>query len=92
VRELVAYGANVHVHDPLASTDECEHEYGVKLTPWDKLPAAQAVVAAVSHKEYFEMGLPKLASKLVPKGVFIDVKSSFKLADISDLGFSAWRL
>ena len=29
IRELQTYGVNVHVHDPIASSDECEHEYGV---------------------------------------------------------------
>jgi UDP-N-acetyl-D-galactosamine dehydrogenase len=92
VRELKAYGVNVHVHDPIANSDECEHEYGVKLTPWDQLPTAQALVAAVSHHEYREMGLKEVTSKLVRKGVFVDVKSSYETAELSELGFSAWRL
>jgi UDP-N-acetyl-D-galactosamine dehydrogenase len=92
VRELEAYGVNVHVHDPIANSDECEHEYGVKLTPWDQLPTAQALVATVSHHEYREMGLKKVTSKLVRKGVFVDVKSSYEVAELAELGFSAWRL
>src|SRR4029453_3254724 len=31
VRELESYGAVVHVHDPMASPVEAEHEYGVQL-------------------------------------------------------------
>ncbi len=31
VRELLSYGVNVHVHDPIASARECEHEYGIEL-------------------------------------------------------------
>jgi len=92
VRELSSFGVNVHVHDPIASTAECEHEYGVKLTEWDRLPEAQAMVATVSHREYMEMGLPQITSKLVKKGVFIDVKSSFKTEDVTAMGFSTWRL
>mgnify|MGYP001416550558 CR=1 FL=1 len=92
VRELLAYGVNVHVHDPIASSSECEHEYGVKLTEWDKLPTARAVVATVSHKEYAEMGLKSVTSKLAPKGVFIDVKSAFDQHELAALGYSSWRL
>jgi UDP-N-acetyl-D-glucosamine/UDP-N-acetyl-D-galactosamine dehydrogenase len=92
VRELLTYGVNVHVHDPIASSQECEHEYGVKLTPWDQLPQAQAVVATVSHREYLEMGLQRLSVKLVAKGVFIDVKSSFDPRELADLGYAVWRL
>ena len=33
INELKSFGARVHVHDPIASSAECEHEYGVALTP-----------------------------------------------------------
>jgi UDP-N-acetyl-D-glucosamine/UDP-N-acetyl-D-galactosamine dehydrogenase len=92
IRELLTYGVNVQVHDPIASSDECEHEYGVKLVPWDQLATAQAVVATVSHREYVDMGLRQVTSKLVPKGVFVDVKSSFDPEDIAALGYTCWRL
>ena len=92
IRELLSYGVNVHVHDPIASSRECEHEYGVKLVAWDQLPMAQAVVATVSHREYVDMGLKLITSKLVPKGVFVDVKSSFSQEDLAALGFAGWRL
>ncbi len=92
VRELQSYGVKVHVHDPLAESAECEHEYGVKLTAWDDLPTAQALVAAVSHAEYAQMGLPRLASKLVAGGVFTDVKSAHDPQAVAALGLSGWRL
>ncbi|MEW6706242.1 MAG: nucleotide sugar dehydrogenase [Pseudomonadota bacterium] len=92
VRELQSYGAKVHVHDPLASSDECLHEYGVPLVAWEALPKAQAVVAAVAHRAYGEMGLQGLTSKLVPGGVFTDVKSVYTLEQIQALGFHGWRL
>jgi UDP-N-acetyl-D-galactosamine dehydrogenase len=93
VRELRSYGAQVHVHDPLADAGECEHEYGVTLMPWEQLPAqACAIVAAVSHAEYAQMGLPRLTAKLKPGGVFTDVKSVYEPAQLAALGFNGWRL
>ena len=92
VRELLAYGVNVHVHDPIASSDECEHEYGVKLVEWDNLPKAHAIVATVSHSEYLGMGVKSVTSKLMPKGVFVDVKSSYSPQELAELGYSGWRL
>jgi UDP-N-acetyl-D-galactosamine dehydrogenase len=91
-RELLSYGVNVHVHDPIASSTECELEYGVKLTPWTELPRAQAVLAAVSHREYLDMGVKVLGEKLVPRGIFVDVKSSFDRDELAASGFTAWRL
>jgi UDP-N-acetyl-D-galactosamine dehydrogenase len=80
------------VHDPVASSDECRHEYGVPLTPWADLPAAQAVIAAVAHRGYLEQGLAQLTERLAPGGVFVDVKSSFGAAEVAALGFRGWRL
>jgi UDP-N-acetyl-D-galactosamine dehydrogenase len=92
VRELQSFGADVRVHDPIASSAECEHEYGVALTEWDALPQAAAIVAAVSHHEYAGMGLDGLLRKLKPGGVFADVKSTYDLAALQAAGVQAWRL
>ena len=92
VNELKSFGANVHVHDPIAESSECEHEYGVKLTPWEQLPRAAAIVAAVAHKQYAEMGLKKIAEKAVAKAVFADVKSAYEPTDLAALGLHGWRL
>jgi UDP-N-acetyl-D-galactosamine dehydrogenase len=92
IAELRSYGARVHVHDPLADSADCVHEYGVALTPWDELPAAQAIVAAVAHQEYADMGLAALTERLIAGGVFIDVKSGYAATDIAALGFKGWRL
>ena len=92
IRELQSFGCNVHVHDPVAESAEAEHEYGVSLTSWDKLPKAGAMVAAVAHKEYAEMGVGALAEKIVSGGVFTDVKSFYDPAQLQAAGLSVWRL
>jgi len=92
VRELQSFGADVLVHDPIASSAECEHEYGVALTEWDALPRASAIVAAVSHKEYAAMGVSVLLQKLAPGGVFADVKSGYDPDTLVAAGAHPWRL
>ena len=92
VRELQSFGARVLVHDPIADSAECAHEYGIELTPWDQLPRASALVAAVSHTEYAAMGVPGLLGKLVPGGVFADVKSAYDPAELRAAGVHPWRL
>jgi UDP-N-acetyl-D-galactosamine dehydrogenase len=92
VRELQSFGAHVLVHDPIASSAECEHEYGLALTHWDSLPQASAVVASVSHKEYADMGVEGLLRKLAPGGVFVDVKSAYDPVALKTAGVQAWRL
>jgi UDP-N-acetyl-D-galactosamine dehydrogenase len=93
VKELRSFGCDVAVHDPIAESPEAEHEYGISLTPWDALPdAADAVVAAVSHKQYLAMPLADLTSKLKPNGVFVDVKSAYDAHAIAQAGYRLWRL
>ena len=92
IHELQSYGCKVHVHDPVAASAEAEHEYGVQLEPWDELPVADAIVAAVAHSEYLEMPLPRLLGKLTPGGVFSDVKASYNPAALLEAGARLWRL
>jgi len=92
VRELQSFGADVRVHDPIANSADCEHEYGVALTDWDALPQASAIVAAVSHTEYAAMGVQGILRKLLPGGVFADVKSAYDLVQLGAAGARPWRL
>jgi len=92
VHELRSFGVNVFVHDPVADSDECEHEYGVRLSQWDDLPKANAIVAAVSHKEYAAMGMPRISERLVHGGVFADVKSFYAPEQVEAAGARLWRL
>jgi UDP-N-acetyl-D-galactosamine dehydrogenase len=92
VRELQDYGCDVLVHDPIAEPAEAQHEYGIALTPWEKLPQADALVAAVSHRGYLDMPLGELLTKLQPAGVFVDVKSAYSDKAITEKGLRVWRL
>jgi UDP-N-acetyl-D-galactosamine dehydrogenase len=91
-RELQDYGCEVSVHDPIAESVAAEHEYGITLIDWNALPQADAVVAAVPHKQYLTMPLAEIAGRLRPGGVFVDVKSVYDPAQITAAGFKVWRL
>ncbi|NMG76304.1 nucleotide sugar dehydrogenase [Aromatoleum diolicum] len=92
IRELESFGCRVHVHDPVAASAEARHEYGVSLTEWDALPRAAAVVAAVSHRAYLEMPLEGMTDKLLPAGIFVDVKSTYDHHSLAAAGVTVWRL
>jgi UDP-N-acetyl-D-galactosamine dehydrogenase len=92
IRELESYGAKVHVHDPVASPAEANHEYGVKLTNWDDLPQSGAIVAAVAHGEYRQRTVDSYVAKLHPGGVFVDVKSQADAVALRNHGIEVWRL
>jgi UDP-N-acetyl-D-glucosamine/UDP-N-acetyl-D-galactosamine dehydrogenase len=82
----------VFVTDPQADAAEAMHEYGVKLLPWDELPQAAAIVAAVSHNEFAALSTARLGDKLSKGGAFIDVKAAFDAKQIQAAGFRLWRL
>lgn len=71
VRNLEDYGINVSIYDPWANPEEVMHEYGLttsKKTPFKKY---DAVVLAVSHKEFETLNIKNLLSE---KGIIYDVK------------------
>ncbi|TVT47852.1 MAG: nucleotide sugar dehydrogenase [Denitromonas halophila] len=92
IRELESFGCEVLVHDPVAEPSEAQHEYGVRLVDWDALPVADAMVAAVAHSAYAELGEAGLLARLKSGGVFADVKSSYDAAALSAAGARVWRL
>ncbi len=92
IRELSSYGIEVHVHDPIAKSRDAMHEYGVELVSWDALPVADALIAAVAHKKFIGMSTGELATKVAPRGCFIDVKARFDAAALRAAGLSVWRL
>ncbi|PWT84699.1 MAG: nucleotide sugar dehydrogenase [Proteobacteria bacterium] len=92
VHELESYGALVHVHDPIASGPEAEHEYGVRLSAWEQLPRAAAIVVAVAHREFVAKPLDEYAAKLAPGGVLVDVKCMLDEAALRKRGLKTWRL
>jgi UDP-N-acetyl-D-galactosamine dehydrogenase len=92
VHELQSYGVEVFVCDPWADPEEALHETGIRLLRWDDLPRADAIVAAVAHREFAELQMEDVNRKLVRGGVFIDVKSVFETEKVQAAGYHLWRL
>ena len=91
-RELKDYCCDVTVHDPLASNEEAESEYGVSLTPWEQLGLAHAVILAVPHTVYLQQGLEVALPILAPNGVVMDVKGILDRSQAAARGVALWRL
>jgi UDP-N-acetyl-D-galactosamine dehydrogenase len=56
VRELAEYRMNIDVYDPWVNAAEAQHEYGI--TPVEQVQAGQydAIVLAVAHHQFRELG------------------------------------
>ena len=93
IAELADYGIDIQVHDPLADPDEAKSYYGVDLKDLDQLQGVDALVVAVSHKTYRDMGLSRLAELCGgSRAVIVDVKSTFDPSAAEKEGFTYWRL
>lgn len=92
IREMEGFGCKVHVHDPLAESQDAVREYGIVLREWGDLPRSAAIVAAVAHDAYQQIPPERLLGKLVPGGIFTDVKSCHDKAALEAGGARVWRL
>ncbi|MES2773343.1 MAG: nucleotide sugar dehydrogenase [Bacteroidota bacterium] len=77
VKELESYSINVDIVDPYADTDELHHEYGFGLT---SAPANDydAVVVAVSHKDYAGLDNAYFESITKPYAMVADLKGAYR--------------
>jgi UDP-N-acetyl-D-galactosamine dehydrogenase len=89
--ELKQFGIDAIIHDPVANAEEATHEYGLTLTPLDQFRSLDALVLAVSHKKYLELGPKKILSSIKDGGIFIDVKSALHPSQM-ERGIRYWSL
>ena len=92
IRELESFGVVVHIHDPVANPEEAMREYGVRITAWDQLPLANAVVGAVAHKAFRKRTATEIAARLCKGGLFVDVKHIGDVEALKTQGITTWRL
>ncbi|MDP4266538.1 MAG: nucleotide sugar dehydrogenase [Bacteroidota bacterium] len=77
VRELKSYGVVVHITDPHADSNELYNEYGFKLTKKIEKDY-DAVIVAVSHKEYMNFDEDYFKSITSPNATLVDVKGIYR--------------
>ncbi len=92
VDELLSFGMNVLIHDPIADAKETHHEYGFELKNIEELQNLDAVVLAVAHDEYKMINADQWLSKVKANGLIVDVKSLLKKEDFSKSEVSYWCL
>lgn len=93
VHELETWGIDVVVTDPLANAEEVQHEYGLTLGAVDASNPVDALVVAVGHTEYRNLTPAQLRSycrHATP--VLTDVKSLYDRQELTDMGFTVYRI
>jgi UDP-N-acetyl-D-glucosamine/UDP-N-acetyl-D-galactosamine dehydrogenase len=82
VRELAKYGAKVDVYDPWVNGAEAEHEYGIKPIRKPAKGRYDAIVLAVAHKEFRDMGLDTIRGFARKPHVLYDIKYLFEANEV----------
>jgi UDP-N-acetyl-D-galactosamine dehydrogenase len=93
VHELKDYGVQVLAHDPLADPSEADRYYQMDLHHIEDLKGVDAVIVAVMHKAYREMGIEGIAALCTNgKPIIVDVKSAFDPTAVDNETIMYWRL
>lgn len=77
IKELLSYGIEVDVVDPHADAEEVHEEYGIHMAK-NQSGKYDAIVSAVSHKEYIGLNEGDFAKMLANPGFVFDVKGIYR--------------
>lgn len=74
LKELSEYSMDVDVYDPWVDAAEAQHEYGITPVKQVAPGVYDAIVLAVSHKEFVEMGAEAIRALGKAENVLYDLK------------------
>jgi len=94
VRELQEYDITVLVHDPMAAPEEAQREYGIALCGEDELRDLDALILAVSHRNFESLSPATLKTwfRNPEKAVVLDIKGALDREEAKTHGVRIWRL
>ena len=74
IGELKEYNINVDVTDPWCCNEDAERDYGITLVDEPKKGSYDAIIVAVAHSHFKELGAKKIRELGVQKHVIYDLK------------------
>ncbi|EAR21709.1 Vi polysaccharide biosynthesis UDP-N-acetylglucosamine C-6 dehydrogenase TviB [Nitrococcus mobilis] len=77
IAELREYSADIEVYDPNADPHEAREEFGMTLIDEPQSGQYDALILAVAHDQFREMGVQRIRTLLKPRGVLYDIKYMF---------------
>ena len=94
-KELQEYGITPMVVDPAADAAEAKRLYGITFNTMEDIKDMDAVIVAVSHKQFLTLDKEKISSlysKAHAKKVLVDIKGIFDRKEYSTEDYIYWRL
>lgn len=93
--ELREYGITAKVTDDNADADEAKRLYGITFTPMKEIKNCDAVILAVAHESYKQLGMDDLSALYADNGkqkVLTDLKGVLDRKEYENAGYLYWRL
>jgi UDP-N-acetyl-D-galactosamine dehydrogenase len=82
VSDLVSYNAQIDVYDPWVDPEEARHEYGISPIAEPKAAQYDAMIVAVGHQQFVDMGAKRIRSLGKPSHVLYDVRQLLAASDV----------
>jgi UDP-N-acetyl-D-galactosamine dehydrogenase len=84
VAELKDYNCQVDVYDPWVGVEEAQHEYGITPISKPELSTYDAIILAVAHHQFRDMGATNIRALGKPTSIVYDLKYLLNVSE-SDL-------
>lgn len=82
IQEFEGYNAKVSVYDPWVNKEEAMHEYNITPIQEPEKGKYDAIILAVSHDQFREMGIKKIRELGTPNAIVYDIKYLFAKDDV----------
>ena len=94
ISELKGYDINVVAVDPIADAGDLRKIYNIEKVDYSKIENLDAVIVAVSHTIFRELGIEEIKTlyKKDAKYILFDLKGIYDKEKFIDNGFEYWRL
>ena len=92
IEKLTSHNCQLTIVDGVANKDDIEHQFGMKPEKLENINNQDAIIIAVSHREFINLSTEQVFSMLKPHGLLMDVKSIFKKNFFKGTKINYWRL
>jgi UDP-N-acetyl-D-galactosamine dehydrogenase len=92
-KELVDFGLQPLVYDPIADKEEVKNEYGINLCNLDEIKKIDTLIIAVPHKEFKEKTMAEYKEFMNgEKNLIVDIKNILNKKEVENLNIKYWTL
>lgn len=82
IEELKKYQLDIDIYDPIASSSEVSHEYGLNMIDKIEMNKYDGILIAVKHSDFEQLGADKIRAYGKENHVLFDLKKMFKLTEV----------